>query len=92
MARRESVNCSLWSSTPIRFPTKRPIQNPIILLSALMPFWLIGEFVIRKGRLIIVNGDPTKDIRLLMDAEKNSDLIMKDGKIYKNTIRTESRK
>ncbi|MDA0338398.1 MAG: hypothetical protein O2910_00895 [Proteobacteria bacterium] len=38
---------------------------------------VIGEFVIRKGRLIIVNGDPTKDIRLLMDAEKNIDLIMK---------------
>jgi imidazolonepropionase-like amidohydrolase len=48
--------------------------------------------VIRKGRLIIVNGDPTQDIRLLMDAEKNIDLIMKDGKIYKNTIGTESRK
>ena len=36
--------------------------------------------------IIIVNGDPTKDIRLLMDADKNIDLIMKDGKIYKNTI------
>jgi hypothetical protein len=34
----------------------------------------------------IVNGDPTKDIRLLMDADKNIDLIMKDGKIYKNTV------
>jgi imidazolonepropionase-like amidohydrolase len=42
--------------------------------------------VIRKGRLIIVNGDPTKYMRLLMDAEKNIDLIMNDGKIYKNTI------
>lgn len=52
----------------------------------------IGEFVIRKSRLIIVNGDPTKDIRLLMDAEKNIDLIMNDGKIYKNTINTECRK
>ena len=47
---------------------------------------VIGEFVIRKGRLIIVNGDPTKDIRLLMGAEENIDLIMKDGEIYKNTI------
>ena len=33
-----------------------------------------------------INGDPTKDIRLLMDAGKNIDLIMKDGKIYKNWI------
>jgi imidazolonepropionase-like amidohydrolase len=35
---------------------------------------------------IIVNGDPTKDILLLMDAEKNIDFIMKDGEIYKNKI------
>ena len=37
--------------------------------------------------IIIVNGDPTKDIRLLMDAEKNIDLIMKNGEIYKNTVK-----
>jgi imidazolonepropionase-like amidohydrolase len=46
--------------------------------------------VIEEGAfadLIMVNGDPTKDIRLLMDAGKNIDLIMKDGKIYKNTTR-----
>ena len=45
--------------------------------------------VIKEGAyadIIIVNGDPTRDIRLLMDADKNIDLIMKDGKIYKNTI------
>jgi len=45
--------------------------------------------VIKEGAyadIIIVNGDPTKDIRLLMDADKNIDLIMKDGKIYKNII------
>ena len=64
-------------------------NHPAVGVNAVLA---IGEFAIRKGRLIIVNGGPTKDIRLLMDAEKNSDLIMKDGKIYKNTIRTESRK
>ena len=45
--------------------------------------------VIKEGAfadILIVNGDPTKDIRLLMDAEKNIDVIMKDGKIYKNII------
>jgi imidazolonepropionase-like amidohydrolase len=45
--------------------------------------------VIKEGAfadIIIVNGDPTKDIRLLMDADSKIDLIMKDGKIYKNTI------
>jgi len=46
--------------------------------------------VIKEGAfadIIIVNGDPTKDIRLLMDPDKNLALIMKDGKIYKNTLR-----
>jgi imidazolonepropionase-like amidohydrolase len=45
--------------------------------------------VIKPGAyadLILVDGDPTRDIRLLMDAEKNIDLIMKDGKIYKNSL------
>ena len=35
---------------------------------------------------IIADGDPTRDIRLLMDADNNIDLIMKDGKIYKNEL------
>ena len=45
--------------------------------------------VIEEGAyadLLLINGDPTRDIRLLMDADKNIDLIMKDGKIYKNTM------
>jgi len=29
----------------------------------------------------------TKDITLLADAEKNRKLIMKDGKIYKKTVK-----
>ena len=45
--------------------------------------------VIKEGAfadIIIVNGDPTKDIKLLMDAN-NIGFIMKDGKTYKNTIK-----
>lgn len=44
--------------------------------------------VIKEGAfadIIIVNGDPTKDIKLLMDAN-NIGFIMKDGKVYKNTV------
>jgi len=36
--------------------------------------------------LLIVDGDPTKDIMLMLDYEKNFKLIMKDGKVYKNTL------
>jgi imidazolonepropionase-like amidohydrolase len=44
--------------------------------------------VIKEGAyadMILIDGDPTKDIRLLMDSA-NIDLIMKDGGIYKNTL------
>ena len=37
--------------------------------------------------LLLVNGDPTADIKLVADAEKNFVVIMKDGKVYKNTLR-----
>ncbi len=36
--------------------------------------------------LLIVNGDPIKDIMLMLDYENNFKLIMKDGKVYKNTL------
>lgn len=45
--------------------------------------------VIEEGALadiIIINGDPLKDISLIADPRKNFVLIMKDGIIYKNTI------
>jgi imidazolonepropionase-like amidohydrolase len=36
--------------------------------------------------LIIVDGNPLEDIKILSDPDKNIRLIMKDGKIYKNTL------
>jgi imidazolonepropionase-like amidohydrolase len=39
-----------------------------------------------RAGLLLVNGDPTQDIRLLMDANKNIDLIMKDGQIFRITL------
>ncbi|MDR3467676.1 MAG: amidohydrolase family protein [Xanthobacteraceae bacterium] len=36
--------------------------------------------------LILVDGDPTKDLELVADAAKNFLVIMKDGKIYKNEL------
>nr|WP_319394500.1 amidohydrolase family protein [uncultured Desulfobacter sp.] len=45
--------------------------------------------VIEEGALadiLLVNGNPLKNIEILTEPEKNLALIMKDGKIYKNTI------
>jgi imidazolonepropionase-like amidohydrolase len=37
--------------------------------------------------LLLVEGDPIADIKLITDPAKNFLVIMKDGKIYKNTLR-----
>jgi imidazolonepropionase-like amidohydrolase len=36
--------------------------------------------------LLIVDGNPLDDITILEDYEANIRLIMKDGRIYKNTL------
>jgi imidazolonepropionase-like amidohydrolase len=46
--------------------------------------------VVEEGALadlLLVNGDPLANINLLEDPEKSFLVIMKDGKIYKNTLR-----
>lgn len=45
--------------------------------------------VLKEGAyadMLIVDGNPLKDISLLADPDKNLKLIMKDGKIYKYTL------
>ena len=45
--------------------------------------------VIRQGALadlILVDGDPMEDVSILANPQENIRLIMKDGKIYKNTL------
>ncbi|TVZ41354.1 imidazolonepropionase-like amidohydrolase [Alteromonadaceae bacterium 2753L.S.0a.02] len=45
--------------------------------------------VIEKGALadlLLVDGNPLENINLIADPEKNFVVIMKDGKIYKNTL------
>jgi len=45
--------------------------------------------VVEEGALadlILVDGNPLENINLIADPEKNFVMIMKDGKIYKNTI------
>jgi len=46
--------------------------------------------VIEEGALadiLLINGDPHKDISILTKPDKNFVVIMKDGKIYKNMIK-----
>jgi len=46
--------------------------------------------VIEEGAyadILLINGDPLKDISILTKPDENLALIMKDGKIYKNTVK-----
>jgi len=46
--------------------------------------------VIKPGAyadLLIVDGNPLEDIKVMLDYENNFKLIMKDGKVYKNTLK-----
>ena len=37
--------------------------------------------------ILLVDGNPLEDITILADPDKNLRLIMKDGKVYKNTLK-----
>lgn len=36
--------------------------------------------------ILLVDGDPIADIKLIADPDANLKIIMKDGRIYKNTL------
>jgi imidazolonepropionase-like amidohydrolase len=45
--------------------------------------------VVEEGALadlLLIDGDPIADIKLIADPEKNLVVIMKDGKIFKNSL------
>ena len=45
--------------------------------------------VVKEGAyadLLLVDGNPLEDIELMTEPDKNFMIIMKDGKIYKNTL------
>ncbi len=68
------------------------INAAIVAMSGpMMNPYLDGPLgVIQEGAyadILVVDGNPLEDILLLGDSEKNISLIMKDGKIYKNTLK-----
>ena len=45
--------------------------------------------VIQEGAwadMLLVNGNPLQDINVLKDYDRNFVVIIKDGKVYKNTL------
>ena len=66
------------------------VNAEIVALSGeLNPYTAGALGVVKPGAyadLLIVEGNPLQDIKLLGDPSKNLKLIMKDGKVYKNTL------
>ncbi len=72
---------------------KHATSNAAVVLSwsgELNPFKEGPLGIIEPGAyadLLIVEGNPLKDLTVLRDYRKNLKVIMKDGKIYKNTLK-----
>jgi imidazolonepropionase-like amidohydrolase len=62
----------------------------VALSGPMMNPYLAGPLgVIQEGAyadILVVKGNPLVDIEILVDPENNIGIIMKDGKIYKNTL------
>jgi hypothetical protein len=48
--------------------------------------WSTIRFRHAWARFNLVDGDPLRDIKLVANPARNFVLMMKDGKIYKNTL------
>ncbi|WP_419783181.1 amidohydrolase family protein [Maridesulfovibrio sp.] len=85
----EFTNRTEWFSNAEILKQATSINGEIIALSGPRNPYPGKIGVIEKGALadiVLINGDPLKDITLLEDPNKNLALIVKDGKIYKNII------
>ena len=64
-------------------------SNGLLALSGLRSPYVGKLEVVEQGALadlLLVDGNPLDDIRVVEDPAKNFVVIMKDGKIYKNTV------
>jgi len=85
----EFTNRTKWFSNAEILRQATAINGEILSLSGPRNPYPGKIGVIEKGALadlLLINGDPLKDISILTKPEENIALIMKDGKLYKNTI------
>ena len=58
------------------------MKKVIVAVLSILLFVTVGVY----ADILIVDGDPTKDVSLLAKSKKHIRLIMKGGKVYKNTL------
>jgi imidazolonepropionase-like amidohydrolase len=65
-------------------------NGELVALSGMKNPYTKGKLgVIEEGAyadMLIIDGNPIEDINVMLDYENNFKLIMKDGKVYKNTL------
>lgn len=79
-----------WSSYEVLLQATSKNAELMALSGKLNPYKAGPLGVIKPDAyadLLLVDGNPLEDVRILHDYEKNIRLIMKGGRIYKNTIR-----
>ena len=85
----EFTNRTNWFSNAEILNQATAINGEILALSGPRNPYPGKLGVIEEGALadlLLINGNPLEDISILTEPDKNLALIMKDGKIYKNTI------
>ncbi len=86
---QEFTNRTKWFSNAEILRQATAINGEILALSGPRNPYPGKLGVIEEGALVdilLIDGNPLEDISILLEPEENLALVMKDGKIYKNTI------
>jgi imidazolonepropionase-like amidohydrolase len=81
-----------WFAAPELLAMATSINGELLKLSGPRDPYPGRLGVVQEGALadlLLVNGDPLTDIRLIEDPAKNFVVIMKDGKVYKSLLNSE---
>ena len=83
------THLSRWYTNAETLRMATSVNAELLALSNLRAPYPGNLGVIEKGAfadLLVVNGNPLEDIRLIEDPERNLAVIMKDGRVHKNTL------
>ncbi|WP_026186683.1 amidohydrolase family protein [Ensifer sp. BR816] len=83
------THLSRWYTNAETLRVATSVNAELLALSNLRTPYPGKLGVIEEGALadiLVINGNPLEDIRLIEDPEKNLAVVMKDGRVHKNTL------